>query len=88
MKTKENFVLREVAGSWVVLPIGAATVDFSGMLTLNESGAMLWKKMEAGANENAMVDALCEEYDVDREQAAQDVKEYLKTLREAGYLED
>ena len=39
MKLKENFVLRQVAGSYAVLAVGAASVDFNGMLTLNESGA-------------------------------------------------
>ena len=35
MKLKKNFVLRQVAGTWVVLPLGAETVNFSGMLQLN-----------------------------------------------------
>ena len=46
MKIKKNFVLRQIAGSWVVLSIAEATVDFDGMLTLNESGLMLWKLLE------------------------------------------
>ena len=50
MKLKENFVLRQVAGSYAVLAVGAASVDFNGMLTLNESGALLWRALEQGAD--------------------------------------
>ena len=42
MKVKEDFLLREVAGCYVVVPVGKATVDFNGMLNLNDTGAFLW----------------------------------------------
>ena len=74
MKLKENFVLRQVADSCVVVAVGAASVDFNGMLTLNESGALLA--------------ALTSEYDVDEAQAARDIDEFLSSLRSAGCLEE
>lgn len=51
MKLKENFVLRQVADTWVVLPVAEATLDFNGMLTLNETGAVLWRALEQGGSE-------------------------------------
>ena len=87
MKLKKNFVLRQVAGTWVVLPLGAETVNFSGMLQLNESGAMLWRVLEAGGNQEALVDALLGEYDVTREQAEADVQEFLAKLDQAGCIQ-
>ena len=42
MTIKENFVLRQVAGSYVAVAVGEASVNFDGMLTLNESGALLF----------------------------------------------
>lgn len=85
MKLKENFMLRQVAGTWVVMPVGAAALDFNGMLTLNETGAFLWQALQDGKDP---VDALLAEYDVSREQAAADVEEFLESLRKAGCLED
>ena len=41
MKLNENFILRQVAKSWVVLPLREATVSLNGMVTLNDSGVML-----------------------------------------------
>lgn len=87
MKLKKNFVLRQVAGTWVVLPLGAETVNFSGMLQLNESGAMLWRVLEEGGSQDALVEALLGEYDVTREQAEADVQEFLAKLDQAGCIQ-
>lgn len=88
MKLKENFVLRQVAGSYVVVAVGAASVDFNGMLTLNDSGALLWRTLEGGADRAALLAALTSEYDVDEAQAARDLDEFLRSLRSAGCLAD
>ena len=50
MRINKNFILRQVVDTYVVLPIGQATVDFNGMVTLNESGAFLWRQLSAGNN--------------------------------------
>lgn len=83
MKLKEGFVLRQVAGSWVVVAVGRTSVSFDGMLSLNDSGALLWKALSEGRD---LVAALTEEYEVSREQAARDVDEFLQTIRQAGCL--
>ena len=88
MKLKEGFVLREVAGSWVVLPTGEATVDFNGMLSLNDSGALLWRALENGADKQGLVDALLAEYEVEASLAEADVAAFLDKLASAGCLED
>ena len=86
MTIKENFVLRQVAGSYVAVAVGEASVNFDGMLTLNESGALLWRTLEHGAVRAALVRALTTEYEVSEAQAAQDVDEFLDMLRKAGCL--
>ncbi len=87
MKLKENFLLRQVAGSWVVMPIGQEMLDFNGMLTLNETGAFLWQKLEEGADLEGLVAALTGEYNVSPEEARADAKEYCDSLIQAGCLE-
>ena len=86
MKISENFVLRQVADTWVVLPVGQQSVDFNAMLTLNESGAILWRALEQGGDRDALADALLAEYEVDRNTALADVAEFLKKLNEVGIL--
>ena len=86
MKINENFVLRELAGTWVLLSLSDATVDFNGMLTLNESGVLLWNTLEKGADLDALVGALLAEYDVPPAQARADVEEFVEKLRTVGCL--
>ena len=86
MKIKENVALRQVVDTWVVLPLKEATVDFAGMLTLNESGALLWRKLEGGATREELATALTEEYEVSFDVALADVDECLAVFDKAGCI--
>lgn len=88
MKVKEGFLLREVAGSFVVVPVGKAAVDFGGMMTLNPVGAFVWRALETPTTEAAIVEQVLAAYDVDAQTAQRDVRIYLDKLRAAGLLED
>lgn len=88
MKLKDKLVLRQVAGTWVVLPMGKDVINFDGMLNLNDTGVMLWKKLETGAEKQELVDALTAEYDVSEEQASADIEEFIEKLFKAGCLQE
>lgn len=87
MKIKDGFLLREVAGSFIVVPLGAAAVDFGGMMTLNPVGAFVWRALETDTDEGKIVEKILTEYEIDRETAARDVHIYVEKLRAAGLLE-
>ena len=87
MKLKKDLVLRQIADTWVVLPLGDTLVDFSGMLSLNETGAFLWEHREKGCNQDELVKALTGEYDVSAREAAADVAAFLEKLWKAGCFE-
>ena len=87
MKLKKDFALRQVADTWVVLSFADANINFNGMLTLNETGAMLWQLLEQGYTEDALVNALTTEFDVTKEVAEADVAAFLTKLQQAGCLE-
>ena len=87
MKIKETFVLRQLADTWVVLPLADITIDFNGMITLNESGVLLWNALETGADLDQLVKLLTSEYAVSDAQARADVEEFIKKLQSAGCLE-
>ena len=87
MKIKNTFALRQIAGTWVALPLGSATVDFTGMLTLNESGVILWRLLEGGCTKEEMADALVKEYEVNYDEALADVEVFIKKLDDAGCID-
>ena len=85
MKIKDGFVLRQVAGQTVVLPADSA-LDLNMMITLNETGAFLWERLQNDTDEAALVAALLEEYDVDEETAKQSVQAFVKKLSDNEFL--
>lgn len=87
MKIKEGFMLRQVAGSWIVVPLAQRVVEFNGLMTLSESGALLWKRMERDVGIDELVKAILEEYDIDEETARTDVKELVEAISERGLIE-
>ena len=87
MKIKEGLVLREVAGSHIVVAVGAAAKTFNGIINLNPTSALLWKALEKGATEQELVNALLAEYEVEEQTAKDDVKKFVQKLTEAGLVE-
>ena len=87
MKIKEGFLLRQVADTWVVMPVGQSMLDFDGMLTLNETGALLWRKLSEGADLEGLVAALTAEYNVSAEEARADAAAFCRKLLDAGCAE-
>ena len=86
MRINENFVLRQLADTWVVLPLADKTIDFNGMITLNESGVLLWNALEKGADTDALVKVLRSEYIVSEQQAREDVDAFVHRLHGVGCL--
>lgn len=87
LKIKNGFMLRQVAGSYIVIGIGAEAVDFNGMVSINETGAFLWKILEKGADKEDLLAALMQEYDVDEESAKKDITEFLQKLYDGKLLD-
>ena len=87
MKIKEGFILRNVAGSNVVVPVGQATVDFNGMMSLNDTGAFLFDKLTKGTTEEQLISDLMDEYSIDKELATKDVKDFIEKVESEGLFE-
>lgn len=87
MKIKEGFLLRNVAGNHVVVPIGEATIDFNGMMSLNQTGAFLFGKLVEGISKEQLIKDLMAEYDVDEELAAKDVENFIAKVESEGLFE-
>ncbi len=86
MKRDPNYLLRDVAGSLVIVPVGDAVQNFPGMMTLNATGAYLWELLENEQTQQTLVAALLERYAVSRETAEADVEAFVKTLMPTGAI--
>ena len=86
MKLKKGFVLREVAGETVVVPVNAE-LNFNGMITLNETAKVLWSILENETTEDALVKAILGEFNIDEATAQNDVALFIQKLKGLDFLE-
>ena len=87
MRRNENFILRQVADMTVIVPVGAATEQFPGMISVNETGAFLWALLEKEQTLQSLGEALAQTYQVEREQAEADAEAFLEKLKPAGAVD-
>lgn len=86
MKVNENYVLKKVADSHIVVALGGDIVNLNTIISLNDTGAFIWKQLENETTKEAVVSALLAEYDVTKEQAEKDVDSFIEKMTEAGLL--
>lgn len=85
MKLKEGFILRQVAGENVVLSV-SADIDLNGMITLNDTGCTLWRRLEQEAQLSDLTAALLEEYEVDEQTAQAAAARFVEKMKELDLL--
>lgn len=86
MRINKEFVLREIAGDYIIIPIGSTALEFHGLITVNEVGVTLWKMLQEEVTMEDLVQGVLAEYDVEEEIAREDIQEFLDTLISGGIL--
>lgn len=86
MKIDKNFVLREIAGEYIIIPTGRTALEFNGLITVNEVGMELWKILQEDVTFDDLLNGILEEYDVDENVAREDIQEFLDRLVKGGIL--
>lgn len=88
MKAKKGFNLRNVCGEYIIVAEGKENIDFSNIISMNESSALLWKELDGKEiTIDGMVDILTANYEVDSDEARNDAALLLKQWQEAGIVE-
>ena len=86
MRVEKEFVLREIAGDYIIIPTGKTVLEFNGLVTVNEVGVLLWKMLQEEVTFEELVEAVLEEYDIDEATAGEDIQAFLDKLIENGIL--
>lgn len=87
MKIKENFVLRNIADEYIVMPTGSNIANFDGAVALNEVSAFIFEKLQNPVSKEDLVTALLDEYEVDEETAIKDIDNLISKFEEMGIIE-
>lgn len=86
MKRSPDFLLRSVADTLVLVPIGQAAAAFGGMVTLNSTGAYIWELLENSQTVVSIAEALTARYDVSEQKAREDAEAFLAALMPTGAI--
>ena len=90
MKIKNGFEIQNVCGEYILVATGVESVDFSEIISLNETAADLWKGL-AGMERftiDDMVKILLDEYEVEEDIAREDCIIIAERWKEMGLLEE
>ncbi|MBR4812564.1 MAG: PqqD family protein [Lachnospiraceae bacterium] len=88
MKAKEGFVLRHVVDEYILMPTGDNISKFNGTVLLNEVAAFVWDKLQNPVSKDDILEAMLNEYEVDRETATADLDALLAKLSGYGVIEE
>ncbi len=80
MKRNSGFLVRQVAGRYVLAPVGETVKTFSGMITMNATGKFLWDLLEQDQTVESLAQALVDNYEVEFDKAKEDVVKYIEPL--------
>ncbi len=87
MKIKGEFVIRELMGDTVLIPVGRTALEYNGMITMNPVCGHIWKELSQGKNREEILSSVLEHFEVEEARAKADLDELLEKLRDAGFLE-
>ena len=87
MKIKQGYILRQMAQTWTVLPLAEQAKTLNGILTLSDSGALLWNLLEQGCERSDLVNGLTREYEVTEDKAREDAVKFIEKLKQFGCLD-
>lgn len=87
MKIVKEFILREIAGEWVLVPTGETTQEFNGLITMSDTARFIWENIESAESLDDMIKMVFEEYEIDEETARQDVVRFVSQLAQNGFIE-
>ncbi len=89
MKTKPGFNIRNVCGQDLIVAEGEENIDFSNIISMNETSSYLWTKVQKmdSFTVDDMVNLLLQEYEVDRATALSDCSLLAAQWNKAGIID-
>jgi hypothetical protein len=89
MKTKKGFELRKVGNEDIIVASGIENIDFSSIISLNSSAALLWREVQDKEfSAETIAEILLNNYDIDEETANTDAVEVVEQWLAAGIISE
>lgn len=88
MTLDPRFLLRQIAGEYLLIPTGKAALTTKGLIALSESGALIYQKLQEGCDPDRLTAVITAEYQIDPQTAREDIEAFLAQMRGLGILTD
>ena len=88
MKAKSGFVLRDVVGEKILMPVGENITKFRGTVLLNTVSAFVWEKLQEPLSKEELLQAILDKFEIDEATASHDLDRLLDKFAELGILEE
>lgn len=86
MKRKENYILQNLGGEYILIPVGTEVINLNGIIVLNNTGRFIWEKLTEENTIDELIKSVTENFDVNTETAEKDVKIFIKEIKEKGLI--
>ena len=87
MKKIKEFILREIADEYVLIPTGKTTEEFNGMITLTETATYIYNHIEEADSFDELLNMMLEEYEIDKETLARDSYMFINHMLQNRMIE-
>lgn len=87
MKMKYEFVVREILGDYILIPMGEGALAVSGMGATNDVGAFICEQLKENRSYEELYENLLNEFEVEEDEAKKDLDEFLERLNQLDLLE-
>ncbi len=83
---KGAYVLRQIAGEYLAVPISNEAGEDANIVILNPVSQIIWSKLEKGSTFDEILNTITADFEVSKEEATADIKEFLDGLEQSGLL--
>lgn len=87
-QANDNYILREIAGESILVPVGEGAEQLNGMLTLNETFRFLWEIFQEPRTIQEAIAAATEQFDGEENRIEKDIRDYVEASLHYGFLKE
>jgi len=87
-RKKPDVVTRQIAGETLLVPIRSQLADMRRIFALNSSAEFIWNNLDGKQNLAEILEGMGRYFDVQKEQAGADLRDFIGQLKEAGIIEE
>jgi hypothetical protein len=88
LKKAEGLVTRRIAEETFIIPVKGTIADLQSLFVVNPVGEFIWEEIDGVQTIDCIIESVLKRFNVSKEEAITDVREFIGQLRDAGLVEE